>query len=441
MNMPDLPRRRRILPAVIVILLMAGLQSLAAPVPQVREDAVEKLLTQGDTYYRQGKYSLAIGTYLEAAGRSKSPLNLSAAYFGLSLCCFYQRDSANSLKWIRRTLGVDPNKEISSTFYPQAFYRLFQQGRQEMLARNKTAALPAAEDAAKPAPRIEPPPATVEERPAPVIRRENPPADERANVPTRRDPAPLETAAAAAVAEADKGGHWEINGHYSHWTVNPVISIFKGTLTDKLANEIQNEIDKKLRSSHAGLVSAQFSPNLTLNSSGTNYGLELRYFTTGWAGTFSIGAAIESTQLSLSLSGTPQQIFTNGTVADAVVSAELKTVPLLTTNFNFRWEIGRGRLRPYFVFGLGFGKLDGTFSYSYSGTYRYSSLQEEIPAASATKDFATLSEDIDFKIPKMFVILQLHFGLKLELIKGASLLAEAGIWDGLLLRGGLAFRF
>jgi hypothetical protein len=32
-------------------------------------------------------------------------------------------------------------------------------------------------------------------------------------------------------------------------------------------------------------------------------------------------------------------------------------------------------------------------------------------------------------------------GLKLDIVKGVSLLGEAGIWDGLLLRGGLAYRF
>ncbi len=168
----------------------------------------------------------------------------------------------------------------------------------------------------------------------------------------------------------------------------------------------------------------------------------MRYFSQpAGPGRSASAASLESTTLSLSLTGTPEQIFTNGTVADANVTAEVKTVPVFTTNFSFRWEIGSGRVRPYFVLGLGFGQLDGSFSYSYSGTYRYSSLQEEIPAASVNKDFATLSQDIDFTIPKMFVIFQLHFGLKIDLIKGLSLLGEAGLWDGLLLRGGLAYRF
>ncbi len=431
MNIPARSDRRWIPAAAILLLLTAGLQAMAAPVPQTNEDAVKKLLAQGDAYYRQGNYSLAIGTYLEASSRSMSRLNLSAAYFGLSLCYFYQRDNVNSLKWLGRTLDVDPNKVISADFYPQAFFRLFQQAKQEARDRDKPALK--TEMVTKPVPRPEPPPPPVEEQPRTVPRRE-PPAREP-------DAVPVVSPAVAAAASADQGGHWEVSGHFSYWTINPILSVFEGTLTNKLGNEIQNEIDKKLRQSHAGLVGAKFTPNLQIDSGGSNYGLEMRYFASGWAGTFSFGVSLESTTLSLSLTGTPEQIFTNGTVADANVTAEMKTVPVFTTNFSFRWEIGSGRVRPYFVLGLGFGKLDGSFSYSYSGTYRYSSLQEEIPAASVNKDFATLSQDIDFTIPKMFVIFQLHFGLKIDLIKGLSLLGEAGLWDGLLLRGGLAYRF
>jgi hypothetical protein len=321
-----------------------------------------------------------------------------------------------------RTLDVDPKKTLSANFYPQAFYKIYQQARQDMLNRDKAAPSP------------EPP---VEDKPKAEPRRE-PPVREPETIPSAAPTVALGTDVAAAVAA---GGHWEISGHLSHWTISPLLSMFQGTISDKLGNEIQNEIDKKLRQSHAGLVGAKFTPNLTIGSGGSNYGLEVRYFASGWAGTFSFGASLESTTLSLSLTGKPEQIFTNGTVANADVKAEVKTVPVFTTNFSFRWEIGHGRVRPYFTLGLGFGKLDGSFSYSYTGIYRYSSVQEDIPSASVTKDFATLSKDIDFTIPKMFVILQLHLGLKIDLVKGFSLLGEAGLWDGLLLRGGLAYRF
>ncbi len=200
MNIPARSDRRWIPAAAILLLLTAGLQAMAAPVPQTNEDAVEKLLAQGDAYYRQGNYSFAIGTYLEASSRSMSRLNLSAAYFGLSLCYFYQRDNANSLKWLGRTLDVDPNKVISADFYPQAFFRLFQQAKQEARDRNKPA--PKTEMVTKPVPRPEPPPPPVEEQPRTVPRRE-PPAREPDVVPV------VSAGRGRLRRSADQGGHWE----------------------------------------------------------------------------------------------------------------------------------------------------------------------------------------------------------------------------------------
>ena len=52
-----------------------------------------------------------------------------------------------------------------------------------------------------------------------------------------------------------------------------------------------------------------------------------------------------------------------------------------------------------------------------------------------------LSADVDFRFPDVLVIFQLSFGLKAQLYRGLYLLGEAGIWDGIILRGGLSYRF
>ena len=139
------------------------------------------------------------------------------------------------------------------------------------------------------------------------------------------------------------------------------------------------------------------------------------------------------------MTGSAKQTFTNGATAEVEATAALETAPF-STNFGFRWEIGRGRLRPFVTLGFGFASFDGTAAYSYSGSYQYGSIQDTI-GEEETKTFDELSEDIDFAIPKNIIIFQLGLGLKLDVDQGLSLLAEAGIWDGLLLRGGLAYRF
>ena len=168
----------------------------------------------------------------------------------------------------------------------------------------------------------------------------------------------------------------------------------------------------------------------------------LRYYARGLAGTFSLGLALEKTDLQLLLQGTARQEFTNGAAASVDAQAKLVSSPF-SDHINFRWEVGvpeaRSSGRIFFV-GFGFAPLKGTFSYTYSGTYQKGDLSQTI-GDSQEKTFDELSEDIEFNIPNVLVILQLHFGFKAQLYKGIYLLGEAGFWDGFVLRGGLAYRF
>ena len=97
-------------------------------------------------------------------------------------------------------------------------------------------------------------------------------------------------------------------------------------------------------------------------------------------------------------------------------------------------------MKPFVTFGLGLAPLDGTFEYSYLGTYSYAGYQESIQDA-AKKDFKALSEDIDFDIPDLIVFLQMDIGLKIEIFRGLFLTGQAGLWNGFHLRGGIGYRF
>ncbi len=413
-----LPTRLRKL-LVVLLFLSIGASSLAG---QTQEEDAAVLLRQADDYYKKGDYKLAIGTYLEAAALARTRLNLSAAYFGLSLCYFYERDMANSVKWMRQTAQVDPEKQISDSFYPKSFVDLFSSVRAEVKAKG----LPAGEM----------------ERAVPVDRK--PAEAERAkDAPVRTDPQPPPVAAPERVQEKPaaepssepaeetgfslaslfSSGHWEVNVHVSSWTVDPVMSLLEGRLLDELGEELQNQVVKNLGGSYAGLVKAAYTPSLELDSQGGNYGLELRYYARGWAGTFSFGASLEKTRIKLLMTGSAKQTFTNGASAQVDATASLETAPF-STNFGFRWEIGRGRLRPFVTLGFGFAAFDGTAAYAYSGSYQYGANSDTI-GEEETKTFAQLSEDIDFAIPKNIII------------SPARSRAEAGRHQGLLpARGG-----
>ncbi len=420
----------------VLLILCLGAGVLTA---QAQENDAAALLRQADGYYAKGDYRLAIGTYLEAAALSRSRLTQSGAYFGLAVCYFYERDMANSVKWMRQTAQVDPNKEISESFYPKAFVDLFRTVRDEVRAKG----LPAEEAAAAAEPErpaqkaLEPPPAGGERAWEKDVQTEAPVAAPKPKPRrTRReelDPSPL------SLATLFKGGHWEINVHTGSWTIDPVLGLFKDRLLDEMSEELQIQMVKKLGQTYSGLIKAVYTPTLELDSGGGNYGLELRYYNRGWAGTFSFGVSLEKTRIRLSMNGSAEQTFTNGAKASAEASAALETSPL-STNFGFRWELGHGRLKPFISLGFGFASFSGTADYAYSGTYQLGSIQDTF-SDEDTQTFEELSESIDFAIPQNILIFQLGLGLKLDILKSLSLLAEAGIWDGLLLRGGLAWRF
>jgi len=415
--------------ALIFAALLVSPLAFSGQASQAQEDEVQKLLAQADAFSQKGDYKLAIGGYLEAAALSQSKPSLSRAYFGLALDYFYLRDMANSVKWMRKVSEVDSNKEISELFYPKGFAQLFNQVQKER--REK---LPASggEETVKP------------EVPTKVAGEQKPIQQE-----AKKEAAPPEAAAKppAAVSEIAqpiqpaKGGHWEIGVHYSLWGLDLIKGLFEKSLTDRLAEEVQDEVVKQVENLHGSLVQSSYAQELELDTSGSNYGLELRYYSKGRAGTFSFGLSFEKTHIKLAVAGKARQDFTNGSYAAANANALISTSPF-TMNFSFRWDFNRGRMvTPYFVAGIGFSSLDGEYSYAWSGDYQLGSSKETIAGESETGDFKALSTRLDFEMPKSFFILQLNFGIKVEVYPNVCLLGEAGIWDGLILRFGAAYRF
>ncbi|MGB8951176.1 MAG: tetratricopeptide repeat protein [Candidatus Aminicenantales bacterium] len=405
------------------------------------EEQVEKLLTQAEAYYQRGDYKLAIGCYIEASALAEGRLNLSRAYFGLALSYFYLRDMANSTKWIRRVCEVDPKKEISELFYPRAFVQLYNQVCREV----RTKSVSTGEEAS----REEPPPEqikTVEELKTEELKAKEEASrktEEKETVPPKKTAPtvpPPSLAELKSLGEEKRGGHWEVGVHYSLWSVNLIKGLFESALKDELGEELQNELVKKIGTTHAGLLKSAYAPTLSFDSEGSNYGLEIRFYSRGRAGTFSLGFSLEKTIMRFSVSGKVQQSFTNGSAAAVDAEAYVETRPF-STHFSFRWDISSSsKVCPYFVIGLGFAPLKGEFYYTYSGNYQWGGVQEEIKD-SQTKTFTELSEDIDFKIPENILFLQINFGMKINIYEDLYLAGEAGIWNGFLLRAGLAYRF
>ncbi len=395
---------------VIIALSFFLTPGLRAQASQDKEARAEVYLAQADDLYSRGEYQKAIEDYHQVVSIAQKRLNLSRANMGLSLCYFFLNDTENAKKYILKTLEVDPKKEVSSLFYPQTYVDLFNQVKTDNAER--LAAISAA---------------LVEEAKVPPGRQEA----------ARAAPQPV---LEALGEERPPGGHFEFEVHYGAWSINPAKGAFEDTLTKKAANEIRDHVTDQLNDDYGGNLSpSSYSHALAMDSSGSNFGFEVRYYPLGRSGLMSVGFALEKTSIKVIMKGPVTQNYSDGSSATVESDAVVETKPL-TAGLNFRWDFApTWRVTPYFVFGLGLGPLAGEGHYIYEGTYQRLGQQASI-SGEEMKTFDELREDGDIDLDA-FILLQLALGVKGEIMPGMFLKGEAGFWDGLILRAGLAYRF
>ncbi|MFQ6082378.1 MAG: hypothetical protein ACE5WD_03355 [Candidatus Aminicenantia bacterium] len=227
-------------------------------------------------------------------------------------------------------------------------------------------------------------------------------------------------------------GKWEFGVHYSTWSIDILRS-----MVENIAGEgIENELKDQILEDHPDLIEVSYSQDINFDSTGNNYGFEVRFYPGGEKGSFSLGFSIEKTKMELSLDGKVKDEFENGSYVDLEAEGKFLMEPL-SYNLSFRWDIKPSwRVRPYITFGFGIAPISGNLSYSAIGQFfnaEESKLESE--THSEEKDLKDLKEG-----PPIIPIIQLNLGIKGEITKGLYLLIDAGIWNGFLLRGGIAYR-
>jgi opacity protein-like surface antigen len=405
--------------SLLLFLALSAAPIFSGEAAQDKEAKAESCLSQGDIFYLRGDYQKAVEQYLAAAEQAERRMSLSRAYFGLSLCHYYLRDLPSSRKWLKKVFEVDPQKEISVLFYPEAFVKLFSQAKQE------AAGAGSAREQKEPGP----PPVKTEPKVEAKPRAAEPPA--RASYPVENLPSAVEAG----------GGFWEIEVHYGSWSLDAVKSLFEKSLTKKVGAEIRDEVTDKLNATRNILVKSSYEQAITFDSGGSNYGAEIRFFPRGRAGSFSLGVALEKTRIRMDLAGFVKQNYSNGSSARVDSTAFIETEPF-TVNVNFRWDFfPSSRVSPYFVFGFGFGAFKGDFGFSYTGAFEMGGASESVSdtQVKSVEDF--IEEDNPNVHLTFFPLLQSSLGIKAEIYRGITLRVEAGFWNGLTARGGLAFRF
>ena len=252
-------------------------------------------------------------------------------------------------------------------------------------------------------------------------------------------------------------GHWEFGVHYSRWSLNLVKSLIEDSLNDTVASDLKDKILKDIQADYPSKKETGYGQKIAFDSSGDNYGAEVRFYPGGRHGSFSLGFSVEKSTMKVSLSEVAASLEWEDEITHMTgmfngnATGEFLLKPL-SFHLSFRWDIfPSARLHPYVTLGVGASTAKAidiaTYSYSYTGTLNVPGDPPKEYAGSDSKTLKELKDEQeakgeDFAIPVNFVpFVQLSLGLKGRLTDNIYLLVDAGVWDGFLLRSGVAFRF
>jgi hypothetical protein len=251
--------------------------------------------------------------------------------------------------------------------------------------------------------------------------------------------------------EEKNGGHFELGIHYGSWSINLLRSTIEGELSDALQNELKEPLLDEIQADYPEIVEKSYSQELNFDSSGHNFGVELRWYPKGRNGSFSMGLSLEKTSIYLSIPDIKVTLeSTQGHVFQGEGTGYFDINPL-SIHLSFCWDIKPSwRINPYIMFGFGiaWGNVfnNAEVSYSVSGTLVQLGQVLDTYEQSDTMSIAELKQDLedegeDFFIPDFFPFFQLNAGVKGEVTRNVYLLLDIGFWDGFMIRGGLAIRF
>ncbi len=248
-------------------------------------------------------------------------------------------------------------------------------------------------------------------------------------------------------------GHFEFGFHFGRWGLNFLESIINDgideTLPDILIDMLAEEDDDIQQT---GFFLDEFSMDTGKN----NWGIEVRWYPGGLGSSFSLGFSVEKTTISVASNIAARleviEYDWDGNQTgrlDLQANGQFEFNPM-SFHFHFRWDIfPLARIRPFFTFGVGVagGEFlqDATLTASLSAELHTQDEETEYYNESVNKTLREIEDDAIAEgnnafLPTLFPFIQLNLGIKGEISHNLYLIFETGIFNGFILRGGIAFR-
>ncbi len=239
----------------------------------------------------------------------------------------------------------------------------------------------------------------------------------------------------------------ELGFHYGKWNFNLVKSLVEDTIGDSLQKYILREVHRD----YPELEEENYSQTVGYDSSGQNFGIEIRLYPGGRKSGFSIGLSVEKTTMKIRLTQLATRIeLPDGTVYEASFKSDLLFEPL-SLHLNLRGDLfPKWKIHPYITLGVGVAQgvdfENAIVNYTFNSKLTIDGELYEHYDAEGKETIKKFNEELkkigeEKNLLKFFPIIQLNFGVKAVLTKYLALSADFGIWNGLLFRGGIAFLF
>ncbi len=251
-------------------------------------------------------------------------------------------------------------------------------------------------------------------------------------------------------------GRFEFSFHYSSWSIDILRSLIEEGISDSLETDLKDAFLDDIRVDHPGMQETSYDQDISFDSSGDNFGFEIRWYPGGQNGSFSLGLSVEKTTMKVALPEISASLALEdqdtSETADFQGSANGEfLIKPLSFHMSFRWDIKPSwRVHPYITFGLGASTgtalKEAEVTWSYTGDLNRTGHDPEHFEGGETKSLQELKDELeaegeDFFLPGFLPFIQLNMGLKGVLTPNLHVLVDAGIWDGFLIRGAVALRF